>query len=364
MNVLGLPSAEQFEEQISVLRDISGKMGVIGTIGSWKDVQAIVRRGTPQNFFKDGDLLVGSYKGGTSILEVIGINHDTPTDGSLYSLTVQFRDCIENVVFDAPEAVYYANNAEAPGTKIFELDSGKYQFTSTVEIPAGGVVYLSSWTDPYTPTRARIYAADRVTILEDNLTVTTSTGTNNLTPVNHQQRCRYGSNNYLQSNIRQWLNSDRETFQWVPQTNFDMPTLSGAYAGGGFLNVIDPELAEVIGAVDKQVGRNTVTDGGGQDTFSDKVFLLSQVEVYGGTSSAGVTDGEAPYAYYENLAAEPTTDVVPGRIKLLDGLPRNWRLRSPSASDAYHARGVNSTGRVHGYGAYGARGAAPACVII
>jgi len=56
------------------------------------------------------------------------------------------------------------------------------------------------------------------------------------------------------------------------------------------LHRLDPELVAVIGAVEKQVARNTVTDGGGQDTFSDKVFLLSRVEV--GLGTEGVTDGE------------------------------------------------------------------------
>jgi len=48
------------------------------------------------------------------------------------------------------------------------------------------------------------------------------------------------------------------------------------------LHQLDPDLVAVLGAVDKQVTRNTVTDGGGQDLFSDKVFLLSRVEVMEG----------------------------------------------------------------------------------
>jgi len=364
MEVFNLPRADQLDTMNLLLSAIANRENGVFEITNWKHLQTLVRTGIHEQFIKIGDLLKANYRGKEEILEVIGINHDTPTDESPHSLTIQFRDCLENVQFDAPEALYYASSAMAPGVKVFEIDSGKYEFTTTVEIPEGGVVYLYAWTDPYTPTRARIYGADRVTILEDDITVSVSTGSANLSPVNHQQRCRYGSNNYLESNIRQWLNSDRETFQWVPQTNFDMPGTSAAYNGGGFLNIIDPDIAAVLGAVDKQVGRNTVTDDGGQDTFSDKVFLLSQVEVYGGTGSVGDVTGEEPYEYYEKLAAGPTTDAIPGRIKPLSGAPRPWWLRSPDVSSAINTRYVGSSGLVSRSRACNANGLAPACVII
>jgi len=110
------------------------------------------------------------------------------------------------------------------------------------------------------------------------------------------------------------------------------------YSGGGFLHQLDPELVAVLGAVDKQVARNTVTEGGGQDLFSDKVFLLSRVEVYGGTE--GETSGEAPYPYYESLASSPTTAALDGRIKYLGASARDWWLRSPSSGNAYYPRYV------------------------
>ena len=362
MEVFNLPRADQLDTMNLLLSAIANRENGVFEITNWKHLQTLVRTGIHEQFIKIGDLLKANYRGKEEILEVIGINHDIATDGSPYTMTVQFRDCLENVQFDAPEALYYASSAMAPGVKVFEIDSGKYEFTTTVEIPEGGVVYLYAWTDPYTPTRARIYGADRVTILEDDITVSVSTGSANLSPVNHQQRCRYGSNNYLESNIRQWLNSDRETFQWVPQTNFDMPGTSAAYNGGGFLNIIDPDIAAVLGAVDKQVGRNTLTDGGGQDLFSDKVFLLSRTEVYGGTE--GDTAGEEPYPYYSALASSPTTNELAGRIKLLNGTPRSWWLRSPNVGHANYPRGVHASGQINSYGASNASGLSPACCII
>ena len=52
------------------------------------------------------------------------------------------------------------------------------------------------------------------------------------------------------------------------------------------VHIISDEFASVIGAVDKQVARATY-DGGGQDTFSDKVFLLSRKDDYEGVVTRG-----------------------------------------------------------------------------
>jgi len=279
MNVLNLPTAEQFDEQIAVLREISGKLGLIGTISSWKDVQAIVRKGQADRYFAVRDLLMSKFNNQPTIWEVIGINHDTPTDSNMtYSMTIQTRDCLTNIQFDAPEP-----------------------------------------TNPDT---------------------------------NRQQ---YGNNRYIHSAIRQWLNSNDDVFQWSSQHSYDEPPTGSIYEGPGFLKLLDPELAAVIGKVNKQVARNTLTDGGGQDLFSDKVFLLSRVEV--GLGTEGTTDGEEVYFYYDGIENA-------GRIKLLNGSPRGWWLRSPRVSFAHHARYVNTSGVVDGTGARYSHGLAPACCIV
>jgi len=285
MEILNLPTAEQFDEQILVLREISGKMGIVDQIASWADVQAIVRRGQADKYFAAGDALVANYDSNPVIWDVIGINHDTPTDTArTYSLTIQARDCLQNVQFDAPEP-----------------------------------------TNPDT---------------------------------NRQQ---YGNNRYIHSAIRQWLNSTAPSFTWVSQHEYDAAPTGAPYDGAGYLARLDPDLVNVIGAVDKQVAKATV-DGGGQDLFSDKVFLLSRVEVYGGDE--GTVTGESPYAYYSNLSGAPTTDAIAGRIKLLGSDPRHWWLRSPNVGYSYLPRYVGTSGTVSSYDAYGAIGLAPACCII
>ena len=356
-NILNLPTKEQFDTQNALLASIASHIGAEGIkITNWEDVQRVVRMGLADKMFAVGDQFVSSYDTGEVVWEVIGINHDTPTDESRqFSLTIQTRDCLMNCQWDAPEALYYAATALAPSKHIFEIDSGKYEFTTTLEVPEGGQVYVYSWDDGYIPLKARTYAADRVTVIEDDITVSTSTDSPTLSPVNHQTRCRYGSNNYWESNIRDWLNSEADQYIWTPKTNFDRPSTGAPYTGPGFLKLLDPELAAVIGKVNKQVARNTLTDGGGQDLFSDKVFLLSRVEV--GVGTEGTTDGEEVYSYYDGIENA-------GRIKLLNGSPKYWWLRSPYVSYACHARIVTTSGVVGNSGAGGSGGLAPACCII
>lgn len=337
-------------------------------IASWESVQEIVRAGLATKAFKIGDQFLANYNGVPFTWDVIGINHDIPTDKKYTnSLTLQAHDCILNVQFDAPEALYHAGAELAVGEQIFTLNNLKFKFTTAQAVPASGQIVVSAWQSTegegvYVPTKITTYAADRTTAIESDLAVETAeSGDNTLSPVNHHQRCRYGSNNYIESAIKQWLNNDEDTFTWVPKTNFDRkPTTAPPSAG--FLKLLDPELAAVLGAVDKQVARNTATDGGGQDLFSDKVFLLSRVEVYGGTE--GTTTGEKVYPYFSALATNPTVDSLTGRIKYLSGSARGWWLRSPYAGYASIPRLVFTSGSVGISYAHGAGGVAPACCII
>ena len=285
MNVFNQPSFDQQAEQILILREIAGKMGLVDTIGSWADVQAIVRRGLAIKYFAVGDQLVATYNSVPTVWNVIGINHDVPsTAGMTFSMTIQTVDCLQNVMFDAPEP-----------------------------------------SNPDT------------------------------------NRQLYGNNRYIHSAIRQWLNSNATTFAWVSQHTHDVAPTGAPYTGSGFLKLLDPELAAVIGPVTKQVAKATV-DGGGQDVFADKVFLLSRKEIYG--SDEGVVTGEVVYPFYSKLNAAVSDAALAGRIKLLAAASRLWWLRSPNVSYSHYTRLVDTDGSVSNSGSCDARGLAPACAII
>lgn len=262
------------------------KVGVIKHPSSWEEVQEIVRRGQAKQVFDIGDQFSVNYNGSPLIVDIIGIDHDIPTDTNFtHSLTIQFHDCIQNVQFDAIE--------------------------------------------PSNP---------------------------------DESRSKYGNNRYIHSNIRQWLNSNEEPFMWESQHEYDVASTGSPYDGAGFLKLLDPELVAVLGNVDKQVTRNTVTDDGGQDIFSDKVFLLSRTEVY--STDEGDITGESPYEYYSMMNSEKTNTEVDWRIKYLSESPRFWWLRSPYTGSSPGVRSATTTGLINHYYANNAWGAAPACTII
>jgi hypothetical protein len=339
---------KRFDGIYSVLR--AGEL-----ITTWAGVQGVVRAGLADKFFSIGDQFVATFDGQPVVWDVIGIDHDKPTDPRFtHSLTIQSHDCLLNAQFSAQQALYYAEAPLPAGEHRFTLNGVQYAFTTSQTVPAGGQVFINSLEDGYVPTTITTYAADRTTAVETDLVVTQSAGADTLSPVNHHQRCKYGSNNYMESAIRQWLNSEDETFVWEPQTPFDRPSTTAAYTGGGFLHRLDPDLVAVLGAVDKQVARNTVTDGGGQDLFSDKVFLLSGVEVYGG--GEGTTTGEEVYPFYTGVSEE--------RIKYLGASAQRWWLRSPASGSANFVYGVHGSGNLTYTHVFYSFGVAPAVVIV
>jgi len=343
------PNAEQFDVMNSLLASIASNMtdGAIG-VKSWADVQRVVRMGIASKIFTIGDQLMANWNGTPRIWDIIGIDHDIPTDTRFtHSLTIQAHEVLTAGRISGPEAMYNAVTELPAGTYIFTTNGVQYTFTSTQTVPAGGVIYIKT-RDEYAPLTLTIYGADRTTIVEDDIVVATTTGTDNLTPINDHNRMRYGSNLYEISAIRQWLNSEDASFVWQPLGLYDMPS---SYVTAGFINLLDADLQAVIGAVDKQVALATY-DGGEQALFSDKVFLLSRKEIFG--DDEGVVTGEVVYPFWDGSSNED-------RIK---GSPSLWWLRSPSVSNTLGTRSVNTSGGLSSTSAPTACGLAPACVII
>ena len=172
-----------------------------------------------------------------------------------------------------------------------------------------------------------------------------------------------GSNNWLESGIRQWLNSDGNAGTWwEAKTDYDVKPSYASTAG--FLKGLDAEFLSTVGEVSKITARDTVIDGGGSDTSTEKFFLLSVTEVYGGLNNK-IAEGVA-YPYYADnsvLSAAGTGKDI-NRIKYRSGAAQFWWLRSPSASYSYFVWGVHATGTVSRSAASYKNGVAPACCII
>ena len=341
------------EEAVNEVGSRVTSLEAYNPINSWQNIQEILRQGRIKQYLSIGDQFLAEYNSVPTIFNVIGIDHPglVPTDPRFtHTLALQTQDCLMNAQFSVPQAMYNAVTALPAGTYIFTTNGVQYQVTTTVEIPAGGILYIAT-RDEYVPLTLTSYNADRVTTIETGLVVTTATGSDTLTPINDYNRCRYGSNNPVDNAMRQFLNSNAAVFNWEPQGLYDMPS---SYSGtGGFLYQLDPELVAVIGEVENKVALSTY-DGGGQVTVQDKAFLLSMVEV--GLGSEGVTTGESVYEFYDGV-----TDAE--RIKLLSGSPRYWWLRSPHVGNTNNTRNVNTSGTLNGIVASYANGLSPACVI-
>ena len=177
-------------------------------------------------------------------------------------------------------------------------------------------------------------------------------------------RQSYGSNNWSESGIRQWLNSaGNPGTWWEAKTDYDVqPTYATSTAG--FMKGLDADFLAAVGEVSKITAKNTVTDGGGSDTTTEKFFLLSLTEIYGGLNNS-ISEGVV-YPYYSDnsalTAAGTGTDA--NRIKYRNGSAQYWWLRSPHPSYSNNVRNVLTTGNVSDISAYGSGGVAPACCII
>ena len=284
---------------------------------------------------------------------------------SKHTATLQLHDCLPTtMMFDAPEALYYAENGLVAGTYCFTIQNGydtaygggkTYNFTILNDIEAGGQITFGwSYNTQAINSKITTYKSDLTTVIDDNIPVFEgNSGTNlgttdgNSTNLNHIQCVRYGSNNYVQGAIRQFLNSSENAGSvWQPQTKFDRPPDWNSEMSG-FLRDLDSNFLAVVGKSRKVVARNNLTDGGGYVTFEDKFFLLSRSEVYAGNESALVNEGE-PYPYYSNNSDLSTagTGNDTNRKKNRNGNAQTWGLRTVITSSGSHLRTVNASGGI------------------
>lgn len=391
-NVLNLLSEETFAAKMDVQNALLAAMATQSgglPISAWSDVQQLVRLGLASKLFSIGDQLVCNRGEETLVWDIIGIDHDTPTDKTkTHSMTLQLHDCVNaSLQYNARGALYYAEtqlpagtyNFTCKGRSDFPTDNDKvFEFTLTKAVPAGGqiVVIATQYTQAIAGTLAgktvRTYSGAESTSAIETTTLSEGSGGTSLGAtdgtsehVNHIQRVVWASNNWKQSAIRQLLNSSAAAGSvWTPQTDFDRPP-AWANTQDGFLHSIDEDFLAVIGEVDKTTSKSTL-DGGGSETLAEKIWLPSLPEVYGGKNGS-IDEGE-PYAYYaehSDLSA-PGRGADGNRIKYDNGGTdaRYWWLRSAGISNAGQSFTVYPTGQADTTYAQGNLRIAPACCIV
>lgn len=332
---------------------------------SWSDVQALVRKGLASKVFAVGDQLTCQRGSTTLVWDIIGFDIDTPADKQFtHSMTLQLHEVFDFVQFNAPAAMYYAEEELAAGTYHVTpkngwsggMGNGKtYQFTLAKAVPKGGqIVWNGAWDQDPLKYDIKTYASPTSTTVIETVKPTEGTGGTELTTLNSGQRMCYGSNNYKESAVRGWLNSDKVAGSvWTPATNYDRPP-SWVSNKAGFMNGMDADFLAVIGKTTKVTCRNNVTDGGGSDTTKDKFFLLSRRELFMGDEVSSVKEGE-PYPYYSDYSdyTSPNTGADSNRVKYKNGSPQWQWERTPYAGYSGYVRFVRVAGGLNKQGTEG-----------
>lgn len=190
-------------------------------------------------------------------------------------------------------------------------------------------------------------------------------------------RRSYGNNRYSLSNIDKWLNSDAAAGKWWAATHSAdaAPTNANVWsnyneydAQAGFLNGFSANMKAALLNTTITVAKNTVTDGGGSETITRKLFLASTTEV-GLANENNIAEGSKLAIFSDNNSrlAYPTAEAVSNSEykdtnSLTASKPWWWWLRTPYASNSCDARGVRADGTLSGTNACnGHGGVRPLC---
>ena len=358
----------------------------------------------------------------------LGYDHDTLVNPNVkHGLTMGSQDCVTygTVKYCEPQAIYEVTEEDWPaasypdgmpaGNHSIGLINGNYdggtgadgvyQFTTTEPVPIGGQIHISGiWGRSGQLTKAAYLTAtvttyksgkryklsggsviaDTEQVIESGLVLSEVGGSPSIgytsqrdasvrtnTHLNFLDRIAYGSNRAIYSDMLQWANSEAAKGEgwWKklaenyvePQTNLSM---------AGFLAGFSSSFKDNIQESWHVVAKANV-DGGGQEAFKCKIFLLSRAEVFMGSAAAEVTlqDGrkvkDFVYPFYQQFSdlSAAGTGADSNRIKYYGGTARYWFLRRPNASSGYYVYRTSPSGANGNCNASYAYGCAPAWVI-
>lgn len=385
-------------EGVEVLKSIAANG--LPRLLTFADLKRAIRAGYAKVFFDAGDQIITGYaaQDGKTYAAPWDVKHIDDTGvyfGMHYAIP-------EDMQFDAPEAIYYAETELTAGTYHIAVgatygDGWKpgqsIQFTLAQAVPAGGQVVIDFGTnnanDPTAGRAVKTYAS--IGAAEAIESTTTSSGTSGTelgtigignTPqktngnLNAIGRAVYGNGCYSESAIRQWLNSDAAANAWwTPKNNWDRPPRAADLNRAGFLTRLPADFVKILDYNDITIALNTVEGfSSDRETVRDRIFLPSIENMY---IVPQLADAEAPaWDYYKALAQEAG---LPGKFQQWQTYPilrafnlasangslapaSVW-LRSANRNSASNACYVYSSGYVGSGYAYSALRSCPACKI-
>lgn len=354
---------------------------------------AILRERSELSFRQMKDVIIGGagpkiFPVGTTFFTVKGnysypwafMHHGNLPDGRPYA-DIRVIRAVNLLQFDSAEAFYYCESQLAAGTYHFNIETtwskataGNYQFTLQSPVPAGGrLAGLDALADGNGPVGKTVKVYDTAASLTPSQTAVVSAGdggtllctlrpggdANDLN-VNSIRRAGCGSNNYAQSAIHQYLNSNKAAgTYWTSTNRFDNPP-SWQGSEPGFMSKLPDDFLEIVSPVDIQTVTNTVFETDGYTKSSSyslraMFWLPSRYQIFGSTEGADLS--ETQWDYYKGA-----TDV--DRIMYdNNGTARPQWLRSPSPGNAHYPRLVSNTGALGYTTATSSVAVAPACRI-
>lgn len=232
----------------------------------------------------------------------------------------------------------------------------------TQAIPADGQLVATDSAFTTYDSRSTTVYTETGTVSTTELSGATDLGTCATGLLNHMDRVKYGSNNYKESALRQWLNSDAAAN--TPVTRLTKLSRPASYSQAGFLSGWAAADLACLSDHTWLCSANTTyecpSELGGTTTkngiysVTDKIGLASEKEIFGSYqwTDAGDTQFDL-YVGSENA----------DRIKYYNNSARSWWLRSPGGYYASHERYVGTSGAVSSVSASNTYGVVPACKI-
>ena len=370
------PNYDQAQKQLRLLAGIHAALTKDIEPEDYDFLYKTVINGGGPEAYPVGSIIVtekGDYKYPWAVM-----HHGEHADGRPY-MHLRVIKAVDLLQFDAAEAFYYAENGLEAGTYNFEMPAaygqtpiGNYQFTLANAVPAGGRLTLPNINSATVVGKnVSVYDSANSTVVSQTAVVSAGddgtglgllqiSGDPNEANMNSVQRVVYGNNNYAQSAVRQYLNSDAVAGAvWKSSNKFDQPPSWNA-SQPGFLTKLPDEFLEIVHPVTIAQDTNTVFEvdytKSSSYTLKDKFWLPSRFQIYGSKESAELN--EIQWDYYKGSA-----DID----KIMydnSGTARYQWLRSPYVGYAHSVRFVsNSTGALNGYNAVNSYAVAPASEI-
>ena len=312
-----------------------------------------------------GESITCSYGDSTLTWDIVDYKPYEPgAIPHLAEVTLMMHDVLDPLLpFEPEQALMWCENGLVAGNYTFIWDNTRVYFTLTAAIPAGGQLRATNSAFSTYESQNATSTLETGTVSTTEISDATDLGVTGSGLLNHHTRVWNGSNNFAESSLFWWLNSDAPAgVLRTPVTKFSR---AHSYAIAGFLYNLDPDFLTCLSTTDWKCSTNNVYEcpaslGGvtpgkqSSYTVKAKISLASEMEIFG--SYDGAADGSTIFDLYNDATDDD-------RKKYKGTAAQNWWLRSPYWSYASFERGVGSSGGASGGTAGYSVGVVPVCKI-